>query len=283
MRVSLFPPEGISDGRLKQERYIEMIRLDGTRFTSPEDYPFGYVGREGFIDLIHPNDNMMSADRADLYFWMGKTALDCIKAVAPDREFRRILDFPSGYGRVLRFLRAAYNDAEIVACEIDPSAVEFCSNNFNALPVVSLEEIDKVQLSGKFDLIWVGSLFTHLDEKSASDLFLIFRSVLSENGLLVFSIAGKTVRDHAANGELGGVSPDVMKAMLAEFDRRGFAFGSYNPGISEQSNYGRAFISEDWLEDKRIQLGGLEGVAYIDRGYSRRQDVIVWRRSVTEA
>ena len=47
-----------------------------------------------------------------------------------------ILDFPSRYGRVLRFLRARFPNSDITAAEIDRSALDFCRRNFSSLPFV---------------------------------------------------------------------------------------------------------------------------------------------------
>lgn len=257
------------------------MQIDGTSFTSPTDSLAGYLDSDRFVAEIHPNDNMVAMGRTDLYYWMGKTALDCVKAVAPREEFSRILDFPSGYGRVLRFLRHEFPDAEITACEIDAAATVFCEERFDAVPVVSSEDIKQVRLDGAFDLIWVGSLFTHLNEASAIDLLRLFRASLAENGLLMFSIAGEFVCDLARAGEFGGVPEETIWRMTEEFDRRGFAFGSYNPGIADEANYGRAFIRRDWLDEMRIAVGGLSNVNYIWRGYARRQDVVAWRRCST--
>lgn len=255
-----------------------MKRIDGLSFTDPTADPIGSFRETGFVEAIHHSDNMNRPGMEQLYFWTGRTALDCIQAVAPERKFANILDFPSGYGRVMRFLRAAYPGSRIVACDIDPNSIGFCERSFDALPVISREAIDEVSLEGSFDLIWVGSLFTHLDESSANSLLKLCASLLEYEGVLVFSIAGKYVSDLAEAGDHGGVSMETIREMISEFKRHGFAFGSYSPGVVFEKNYGRAFIDLSWLEKKRTELE-LESVAYIDRGYGRRQDVVIWRKA----
>ena len=59
----------------------------------------------------------------------------CLTAVGT-QEVRRVLDFGCGHGRVMRVLRAAFPDAELVACDIDQDAVSFCAETFGARPVL---------------------------------------------------------------------------------------------------------------------------------------------------
>ncbi|WP_025311983.1 class I SAM-dependent methyltransferase [Roseicyclus elongatus] len=256
-----------------------MQRLDGTSFSSPQAFAEASDGQERLITTLHPKDNMLPAGQEGLYYWMGRTALDCIKAVAPDRDFDRILDLPSGYGRVMRHLRAEYPNAAIVACDIDTDAIAFCAETFGARPVPSFADISRTDIDGTFDLIWVGSLFTHLDAASADALFKLLHDKTAAGGLLAFSIAGRFVYERAVEGELGGLQPATFAEMRVQFEKDGFTFGSYRPGIVDEANYGRAFIAEEWLEAKRRELGGFDPLAYIDRGYARRQDVVIWEKA----
>src|SRR5262245_51367972 len=90
-------------------------------------------------------------------------AINSVLAHAP-HQVQTILDLPRGYGRRLRFLKARFPHATICACDIQPEAVEFCRRAFDVEAVVSSKDFDKVSLPGLFDLIWSGSLLTHLDD-----------------------------------------------------------------------------------------------------------------------
>ncbi|MEF9426794.1 MAG: class I SAM-dependent methyltransferase, partial [Candidatus Mariimomonas ferrooxydans] len=92
---------------------------------------------------------------------------------------RSILDFPCGYGRVLRFLRARFADADITISEINPVALDFCKREFSVKSVILDKDFSKLSLTCKLDLIWCGSLITHLDEKAATDLLKFFHDILS--------------------------------------------------------------------------------------------------------
>ncbi|WP_373458513.1 class I SAM-dependent methyltransferase [Neorhizobium huautlense] len=85
--------------------------------------------------------------------------------MANKKELKRILDFPCGHGRALRYLRAAYPDADIFVSDINEPGVEFCRTQFGARPFRSYVELENTELTPSMDLIWCGSLLTHLDER----------------------------------------------------------------------------------------------------------------------
>ena len=72
-----------------------------------------------------------------------------------------ILDLPCGHGRVMRWLRATFPKASLTACDIDGDGVSFCAETFGARPALSSTDPEDLVL-GTFDLIWCGSLLTHL-------------------------------------------------------------------------------------------------------------------------
>ena len=67
-------------------------------------------------------------------------------------------------GRVTRMLRARYPSAEITVCDLDHLCVDFTAAHFSARGVYSKPNFGGLELGAVFDLIWVGSLLTHLPE-----------------------------------------------------------------------------------------------------------------------
>jgi SAM-dependent methyltransferase len=134
---------------------------------------------------ISPADQMLSGAALDreYYFRCGRSAVERIQtslatASIPRERVKRILDLPCGHGRVLRYLRAAFPEAEIAACDLLRDGADFCASTFGATPVYSCDEPEAIPLSpGSFDLIWVGSLFTHLD----APLWVRFLAVLRDS------------------------------------------------------------------------------------------------------
>ncbi len=122
---------------------------------------------------VYPFDSMYVLGQADHYLLVGLSAIRCIEAALENAIIRTsgiksILDFPVGYRRVLRFLRVRFPQARISGAEIDFSAMKFCIRQFSVEPITAPQDFSLLSTPGKFDLIWCGSLVTHLNETPQS-------------------------------------------------------------------------------------------------------------------
>src|SRR5438552_19193144 len=96
-----------------------------------------------------------------------------------------MLDLPCGHGRVMRFLKATFPHAQLTACDLNHGAVDFCAMTFAAHPVYSELAVPSIPLRGKFDLIWCGSLLTHLRKEMCAEFVAMFQRLLESGGLAV--------------------------------------------------------------------------------------------------
>src|SRR5437016_1194151 len=113
---------------------------------------------------IFYNDGMYTGDGAQ-YFKVGLSAIRSIDAAIHHGCLDRvdnILDLPCGGGRVLRFLAVHY-PARIWAGDLQRDMVGFCAREFGAVPVHSSTDFDQLSIVQSFDIIWCGSLVTHLN------------------------------------------------------------------------------------------------------------------------
>jgi SAM-dependent methyltransferase len=234
------------------------------------------------IRQISPNDTMFQGDE-EQYFRAGLSALRCVRlavALSGGTRVRRILDLPCGYGRVLRSLRAAFPEAEITACDLDRAAVDFCVRVFNARPSYSDPEPERIALQGPFDVIWVGSLFTHLAPASWNGFLRVLHSLLGANGLLLLTTEGRfTVGQlRSGRGRLG-LSPEGIGRIVAAYERDGHAFESY----PSKHNYGCCLSSPSWVCGKLERLAYTRLLYFMERGWMGRQDVFACLRDVEYA
>lgn len=235
------------------------------------------------IDEISPHDGMY-AGNPEHYFGVGFSATRCIKVAmhaAQLTDFRSILDLPSGYGRVLRILKAYFPNAKLAACDLDKEAVDFCRTTFNVIPLYSATVPKDVEIKDRFDLIWVGSLLTHLDDCKWDGFLELFVSLLNPNGLLVVTTHGRRPAEWIRKGispygmtanQLYGLDSKQSERLLSAYDVHGFGYVNYR----SQNDYGISLASPSWTLSYLQKFANLRLVAYIEYGWDNHQDVVAF-------
>ncbi|MGH9871110.1 MAG: class I SAM-dependent methyltransferase [Pyrinomonadaceae bacterium] len=221
---------------------------------------------------IYYNDGMYHGDGAH-YFKVGLSGIACINEAlkcADLKSPRAILDFPCGSGRVLRFLVQRFPEAEITACELERGPVEFCVRTFGARPAYSSLNLDEVSLDRKFDLIWCGSLVTHLNESGIVALIRLFQRHLAEGSLLIFTTHGDFVPVRIVAREFDyGLTAEQIDRIGIDYPLTGYGFENY-PG---EKDYGVSLTSPEWVRARAREQGGLREVFFKERGWDNHQDV----------
>lgn len=226
-------------------------------------------------ETLSPNDAMWDGGEAH-YRGVGESAVRCIKlallaARKPPDSIRTILDLPSGHGRVLRYLLPVFPDAAFTACDTDRDGVDFCAQTFGAHPVYSNPELSGLQFPSTYELIWCGSLVTHLDGPRWADVISLFDSILSPGGLLVFTTAGPTIPRLIGRGWDYFLSTDQLRRLLAAYRRTGFGYVDYEG----QESYGISIARPAWTLALLQDFPDLNLLAYLDAGWDRHQDVVI--------
>ena len=204
---------------------------------------------------------------------MGLSAIDCIEAAlsaANLKEPQRILDLPCGHGRVLRFLVRRFPNAVFTACDLDTDGVDFCTETFGVEGVYSSIDLASLSLDRSFDLIWCGSLLTHLDQPRIVGLLRFFQRHLSPHGLLIFTAAGDRVRDWMTSGEFDyGVAKSAIPQITSEYQNAGYGYTDY----PYMPDYGISLTSPEWIRARAIEVGKLSEVYFAKHGWDNHQDV----------
>jgi SAM-dependent methyltransferase len=231
---------------------------------------------------IAPGDGMFSA-RDPLHYWAaGHSAMACVRAALWEvgkvhSDVQTILDLPCGHGRVLRFLRTAFRHATLTACDLVREGVDFCARAFDARPVYSSPNPNRIDLPDTYDLIWVGSLMTHLPPARWDDFFRLFARALRPGGLCLVTSHGPTVARWLRDGRVDyGVSD--LAGLLADFARDGFGYRDY----AGQPGYGVSLATRAWVCARVRRHPGLRFVAWWDRGWDHHQDVLVVQKAASD-
>jgi cyclopropane fatty-acyl-phospholipid synthase-like methyltransferase len=188
------------------------------------------------IEEVSDRDTMFR-DR-ERYFRLGRNALDSIRlamTAAQKTAAERILDLPCGYGRVLRWIKAEFPAAQLGACDIDPHGVDFCAATFGAEPIYGRENPADVEIDRPYDLIWSGSLFTHLPPRQWESFLELFERALAPGGLVVFTTHGRQIAERMYDPERRRIyQPIDHEALLREFEREGSAYAEYQFGAERR-------------------------------------------------
>jgi SAM-dependent methyltransferase len=225
----------------------------------------GYKDR---VDLtLHPADDMYAGDLRD-YVQVGHSAIAGIAtamAMAGRTELTTILDLPCGYGRVLRMLRAAFPEAELTGCDVQRDGVDFCAERFGARPVYSADEPRAIGIGEPFDLVWCGSLITHLSESRSRAFLDWFIERLRPDGLLLFSVHGRdAVRRWREQG-------DARLARVArDFERRGYGYRDHT-GVD---GYGTSACRASWVAAELERRGDVCLLFHTERGWDDFHDLV---------
>lgn len=234
---------------------------------------------QGISRDIAPKDNMRNGGEKH-YFAVGQSALRVIKAALVSAEVhpknvRKILDFPCGYGRVLRGLTVMFPNADITGADVLREGVDFCAETFGSTGVYANVDIHQSELDNEFDLIWCGSLLTHLHLRQWCQLIRLFRNALAPEGLMVLTVHGRRVIDRLVAGKDYGLGQARTERMLTAVGELGFAYEDY-PG---QENYGISVSKPSWVLEFLGGFPRLQIVHYNEAAWDDHQDVVVCRKT----
>jgi SAM-dependent methyltransferase len=225
---------------------------------------------------ISPFDTMYAA-HAEHYFLTGLSALQIIKKAlsqAKVESVRNILDMGSGYGRVMRYLAMAFPNAKLTACDTEGRGIRYCASAFGARPVYSFGNFNNLSLDhalkDPFDVIWCGSLVTHIDERAITDLLTFFRNHLTPNGIAIFTAHGTWVAERLKNRtQLYRLQEDAIESLLSAYGKNGYGYANY----PETIGYGISVTSPTWMHAKLKQIGSFRELFLLERGWDNHQDV----------
>lgn len=184
-------------------------------------------------------------------------------------DVRSCLDMPCGYGRVLRLLAREIEPERITACDINRQAIRFCAREFGATPLRSTPNLDGTRL-GRYDLIWCGSLVTHLDDARVEQLLRAFAGALEPGGLAIVTIHAEP----PAYGEFAPLHDEIALALR----ERGSFHVAYDSALFD---YGHAWHTTDHIRAAFAAAShdALELVSHQPRGWDDHQDVLAFRRA----
>jgi SAM-dependent methyltransferase len=216
------------------------------------------------------------------YFPVGEHAIEVIAAAcvsARIRDVKNVLDLPCGHGRVLRHLVHFFPEAKLHACDVDRDGVDFCAKTFAAHPIHSREDLTKVDFGTLFDVIWVGSLFTHTSRKITRDWLTHLSQFLTDEGILIATFHGRWSRYVAELTPF--IDEPAWNDIIVQYNTTGYGYRDYPTGHSHdyiQGSYGVSLAKPHTIVQEIEEIPGVRIHLYRERGWGDNQDVVVLGR-----
>jgi SAM-dependent methyltransferase len=246
----------------------------------PADFPLPLMDR-----AVAERDTMYLESDAH-YVSVGQSALRIIEGALDGREPRSILDLPSGFGRVTRVLRARFPQATITASDLDSEGVEFCAAQLGVRAALSVRDFNQLHLGECYDLIWVGSLITHLPPRQTREFFAAMARHMTPLSTLVVSSHGPSIIPRL-QAQAYGLPSLTAAELIAEYQQTGYGYRDYGGSEREirasltNENYGISLTNEIWLRETLSGCGlGVE--AYHSRLWDDHHDIVVARLPRTD-
>ena len=236
-----------------------------------------YESRD-LIEVISNNDPMNN----QWYFSVGRSAVEVIAAAIMASNIQNVnkaLDLACGYGRVLRHIVNLFPEAEFHACDLDKDGVEFCAETFGAIPIYSPEELTDLKFESKYDLIWIGSLFTHINHDFTRRWLSHLSNFLSSQGIIIATFHGRWSQD--VHNIVPYIGERKWKKIIKDYLLHGYGYHDYSPDESHNYISGSYGIS---LAKPHVIIRDLENIPririylYMERGWADHQDVVAFGR-----
>jgi SAM-dependent methyltransferase len=237
----------------------------------------------GICQLICDDDWMAIGKSPDAYFTRGFNALRLIVDACNKHGIdpKRVLDFGCGHGAVARFLIAWFKAAEIFGCDTEPDWLSWVENNIGIRTFSTARHIAAAEIRhGPFDLIYFGSIFTHISESDAKSLLRLIRRSLSDNGIAIVTTAGQHTYAHPkwspkdpSNYHL--LDAQDAAAITRDYELYGYGYRHY-ASHKGKLEWGISLARPEVYHEFANKCG-LELLSADEGGYGGVQDVLIFR------
>jgi hypothetical protein len=124
-----------------------------------------------------------------------------------------------------------------------------------------------------FDLIWSGSVLTHLPAEKSIRLLERFLEWLAPNGVAVVSIHGRAVHKRLKE-QKGYLQREIIPVILEGYEGTGYGYSDYRG----QSGYGVSLSNPSWTIKAAQSLAGCRIVAYSEQVWDNHHDILAIQR-----
>jgi SAM-dependent methyltransferase len=173
--------------------------------------------------------------------------------------------------------------------DVDSQAPIFCAHEFGVRPLVFKKEWEWNSVNFRsYDLIWVGSVFTHLSEPFARETLSLLYRILKKDGMLVFTTHGEGTFQRTRDGFYGEYYKSLAEDIEAGYREKGIDFTAYQKQdleilpfeFKKGQDFGMTWLRPDFVQamSEQISDGHLRLVEYRPLGWEQHQDTYFFQR-----
>lgn len=224
---------------------------------------------------ISPGDAMFEGN-LEHYFWVGESALNNVLSAldAAGTSPKKILDFGAGAGRVTRWLVAAFPEAEIHARDVRDEDMNFVRQTFGAKAETVNPDLNALKFADRYDLIWVGSVITHLSAPETKRLVKKLFSRLEPKGVLVASFHGRHAVDLRGTSHIVYIENEAWQKVKKGYFATGYGYADYRG----ETGYGISATSRSWIVALIKSLRSCRLLHLTEGGWADHHDVFAIQR-----
>jgi trans-aconitate methyltransferase len=184
---------------------------------------------------------------------------------------------------VTRHLRAFFPKARIVASDLYDEHLLFCREAFQIDCLLSQTNISEIDFGEEFDLIFCGSLLTHLPEASFLDTIDLLGRSLTDSGIAVITLHGRYSDHLQATMPNFYIADEYYEVAAESVQRTGFGYIDYSYDFlkalfDREEGYGIALVRPHWVLRLLEPRTDLRLLGYVERGWDNHQDVLIFGR-----
>jgi SAM-dependent methyltransferase len=179
---------------------------------------------------------------------------------APLTKVRSALEFASGFGRFTRHL-APVLPGRVTVSDVHPGSVDFLKEQLGVDGFYSTRDPESLQVPGRYDLVFVLSMFTHLPPARWGAWLRKLFGAVEPGGCLVFTVHHEKVPGHEIN-----YGPDGTFFVPSSESRE---LGA--------DTYGTTFATRDWVQAEVRRALGRPPTAYRETAFWHGQDAVIVR------
>lgn len=210
----------------------------------------------------------------DHYLSVGRSAIALLARamiIGGRDSFASVLDLPSGAGRITRHLAAFFRDAELFVGDTNKGGEEFAAIKFGAKKFAFPANFIGTP-ARRFDLIFCGSLLTHLPQHRfvAATSWLI--QALQPDGILVATTHGRRA-SYLQRTRLRYIDDDAWCGVDDDSRLHGFGFVETERNVA--GPYGYSFSAPRWVISLLETEASCRVLGYQEAAWDDHQDALI--------